>query len=164
MESFDWTSFTKKIAIQANVSDLYDAWTIPEKLETWFLRKAEYERENKDLVDRNANIAANDAYKWSWFLYDPIETGRVLIANGTDHLQFTFAGECVVDVKLIPFGKDVVVQLTQSNIPTDDSSKRGIRLGCESGWSFFMLNLKSVCEGGLDLRNKNPELQGMVNA
>ena len=164
MENFDWTSFTKKIAIQANLSDLYDAWTIPEKLETWFLSHAEYEREHKGNIDRNSTIAANDTYKWSWFLYDPIETGRVVKANGSDHLQFTFAGDCLVDVKLTQFGKDVIVQLTQSNIPMDDSSKRGIRLGCDSGWSFFLLNLKSVFEGGLDLRNKNPELPGMLNA
>ncbi|NQY67347.1 MAG: hypothetical protein HRT72_06450 [Flavobacteriales bacterium] len=41
----------------------------------------------------------------------------------------------------------VIVELVQKNIPIDDSSKRGIRLGCDSGWSFFMLNLKSVYEG-----------------
>lgn len=57
----------------------------------------------------------------------------------------------------------VIVQLTQKNIATDDPSKKGIRLGCESGWSFFLVNLKSVYEGGIDLRNKNTELKGMLN-
>jgi len=58
----------------------------------------------------------------------------------------------------------VIVKLTQKNIPTDDVSKRNIRLGCESGWSFYLLNLKSIYEGGVDLRNKNPEFIGMLNS
>ena len=52
---------------------------------------------------------------------------------------------------------------TQKDIPTDDESKQGIRLGCHSGWSFYLVNLKSVYEGGLDLRNKDDALGVMVN-
>ena len=52
---------------------------------------------------------------------------------------------------------------TQNDIPTDDISKRSIRLGCDFGWFFYLLNLKSVYEGGLDLRNKDEELKGMLN-
>ena len=57
----------------------------------------------------------------------------------------------------------LLVNLTQKNIPTDDFSKINIRLGCDSGWSFFLVNLKSVYEGGLDLREKNERQKGMVN-
>jgi len=58
----------------------------------------------------------------------------------------------------------VVVELTQKNIPTDDHSKQNIRLGCDTGWSFFLVNLKSVYESAHDLRNKNEKLKGMINA
>ena len=78
-------------------------------------------------------------------------------------MQFTFAGECLVDIKLSQQNEDVVVELTQKNIPTDDESKRGVRLGCDSGWTFYLVNLKSVYEGGLDLRNKNTDLKGMIS-
>ena len=64
---------------------------------------------------------------------------------------------------LKPYEGDVIVQLTQSHIPMDDQSKKDIRLGCESGWSFFLVNLKSIYEGGVDLRNKNESLKGMLN-
>ncbi len=57
-----------------------------------------------------------------------------------------------------------MVELTQKNIPTDDESKQDIRLGCDSGWSFFLVNLKSIYEGGLDLRNKNADLKRMINS
>ena len=56
-----------------------------------------------------------------------------------------------------------LVELTQVEIPLDKESKRNIRLGCAFGWTFYLLNLKSVIEGGLDLRNKDMELIGVVN-
>jgi hypothetical protein len=83
--------------------------------------------------------------------------------NGKDFVQFTFAGECLVDIKLTTQCDNVIVELTQKNIPMDDNSKQGIRLGCDSGWSFFLVNLKSVYEGGIDLRNKDLDLKGMLN-
>lgn len=163
MEDFNWTTFTKKIAVAAPLSELYDAWTVPEKIESWFLSKAEYQTPNGEAVARNQHVQDGDTYWWSWYLYDITEKGKITKANGTDELQFTFAGECPVDIKLTPVKDNVVVELTQRNIPTDDQSKRGIRLGCDSGWSFFLVNLKSIYEGGIDLRNKDSGLQGMLN-
>ncbi len=163
MNNFNWTSFTKKIAIKAELSDLYDAWTIPRELEKWFLNKAVYYSHDGTQVPRNENIKQNDVYEWSWFLFDVVEKGKVIQANGKDQLQFSFAGNCIVEVKLTQHDENVIVELSQSHIPTDDQSKRNIRLGCDSGWSFFLVNLKSVYEGGLDLRNKDEMLKGMLN-
>lgn len=163
MENFNWTTFTKRIAIQATMTDLYNAWTVPEEIEKWFLSKARFEKPDGTEVKRTENIQINDHYWWSWFLFDTTEEGKVIEANGTDLLKFTFAGNCIVEVTLVQEEDNVIVTLTQGNIPTDDQSKRGIRLGCESGWSFFLVNLKSVYEGGLDLRNKNENLKGMLN-
>ena len=163
MKDFNWEILTKRIAVKANISDLYNAWTIPKEIEKWFLSKAEFDKPTGKRVQRNENIKANDSYQWSWYLYDIIETGKVIETNGKDRLQFSFAGNCIVEIKLEQYQDDVIVALTQSNIPTDDQSKRGIRLGCDSGWSFFLINLKSVYEGGIDLRNKNGDLKGMLN-
>lgn len=163
MQNFNWETFTKKIAVNAKLSDLYNAWTIPQEIEKWFLSKADYKKSNGDSVSREENVQVNDTYQWSWFLYDVVESGKIIAANGKDHLQFSFAGDCLVDIKLAQMQDEVIVTLTQSNIPTDDQSKRGIRLGCDSGWSFFLVNLKSLYEGGIDLRNKNENLKGMLN-
>ncbi len=163
MENFNWTSFTKKVPIKSTVSELYKAWTVPKEIEKWFLSEALYKRANGEVIASNESIAANDRYEWSWFLYETIEKGKVLEANGVDCLKFTFAGDCIVTISLTQKEETVIVSLTQSNIPTDNQSKRGIRIGCDSGWSFFLVNLKSVYEGGLDLRNKDESLTGMLN-
>lgn len=163
MENFNWTAFTKKITINATMMELYNAWTVPEEIERWFLSNAHFEKPDGTLVKRNENVQPKDLYQWSWFLFDVMEKGKIIEANGVDLLKFTFAGDCIVEVKLKQTEGCIIVELSQSNIPTDSQSKRGIRLGCESGWSFFLVNLKSIYEGGLDLRNKNENLKGMLN-
>jgi uncharacterized protein YndB with AHSA1/START domain len=163
MKSFIWNTFTKKIAVKASLKDIYNAWTKPEDIETWFLSKTNYFDENNTALNRNLNCQKNHTYQWSWFLYDIVENGRITEANGKDFLQFTFAGECLVDIRLSEQKDHVVVELTQKNIPEDDQSKRSIRLGCDSGWSFFLVNLKSVYEGGLDLRCKDIDFKGLNN-
>ena len=163
MKDFDWTQFTKKIAVKATLSEIYNAWAKPVEIEKWFLSNANYYDANNNPLKKENPIQKGYTYAWSWYLFDITESGKVTEANGTDFIQFTFAGECLVDIKLTQKNDHVLVELTQKNIPTDDKSKKGIRLGCDSGWSFFLVNLKSVYEGGLDLRNKDTELKGLVN-
>ena len=142
---------------------LYDAWTKADELERWFLSKARFFDEANQPVPMNKNFEAAMRYEFSWFLYPTTEGGRITKANGKDHLQFTFAGDCLVDVHLSEQYGYTVVELSQTNIPIDDDSKQNIRLGCSSGWSFYFVNLKSVYEGGLDLRSKDESLRPMVN-
>ena len=163
MKNFNWESFTQRIAVKSSISELYDAWTVSGKIEKWFLSEATFYDANGQALAPDQPVGQGGSYKWQWFLFDDIEKGRITEANGTDFLQFTFAGECIVDIHLAQVDDAVMVELTQKNIPTDDKSKQGIRLGCASGWAFFLLNLKSVYEGGLDLRNKNESLKGMLN-
>ncbi len=68
-----------------------------------------------------------------------------------------------MDIHLEAYENGTIVTLYQKNIPADDDSKIGVRLGCDTGWSFYLVNLKSVYEGGLDLRNKDQKLKSMIN-
>ena len=163
MTNFDWTTFTRKIAIKANLSDIFNAWTKASEIEKWFLSKATFIDKKEKPIGKDKSIEKGFAYEWNWYLFENAEKGKITDTNGKDYLQFTFAGECLVDIKLSIQDQYVIVELTQKNIPTDDNSKKGIRLGCDTGWSFFLVNLKSVYEGGLDLRNKDTHLKGMLN-
>ncbi len=163
MNNYNWESFNRKIAIKTDLSVLYDAWTIPDEIEKWFLSKADYKNSKGELINRTANVQEGDHYAWSWYSFDVVEEGRILEANGKDRLQFSFAGDCNVEVKFYPEREYTMVELTHSNIPTDNQSKRNIRIGCDLGWCFFLVNLKSFYEGGMDLRNKDENLKGMVN-
>jgi len=163
MKNFDWTQFTKRIAINAPMQTLYNAWTKSSELERWFLKTAKFLNPDGSLVDESASATTGMSYEWTWYLYSETERNQVTQANGRDHFQFIFAGQCTVDVNLSEQFGHTVVELIQSNIPTDDDSRQNIRLGCSSGWSFYFVNMKSVYEGGLDLRSKDERLKPMVN-
>jgi len=158
MENFNWTSFTRRIVIRSTIEKLYDAWTVPAEIESWFLSETTYRNPSGAILDRNTNVSKNDLYEWHWFFYEGVEHGSILNANGKDQLQFNFAKNCLVEVNLKQLENKVLVELTQSNIPTDNESKEQIRLGCEGGWAFYLVNLKSIYEGGIDLRNKDTDM------
>ncbi|HEY1009666.1 MAG: SRPBCC family protein [Daejeonella sp.] len=161
MEDFDWTSFTKTIAVKANIADVYKAWTNAAELEKWFLEKVTFVGTDGPNPVESASAGSN--YEWLWYLYKDPMKGRIIQANGKDFLQFTFEGECLVDVRLSEDKGYTIVELKQHNIPTDDKSKKFVRLGCSHGWAFYLVNLKSVYEGGIDLRNKDERLKPMIN-
>jgi len=163
MENFNWTQFTKRILIKSDLKTVYDAWTKSSELEKWFLSKAVFYSEDNHVIPSSKNVSSDCKYEWNWFAQDYFERGTVTVANGFDFLEFTFAGDCRVQVKLTEVKGEILVELTQKEIPLDNNSKENIRLGCAFGWTFYLINLKSILEGGIDLRNKDTELVGMVN-
>lgn len=163
MENFNWSQFSKRIYINTDLKSAYNAWTKSEELEKWFLSKAVFHTKKGGEIIPPENIKTDCTYKWNWFAQNHYEEGIVLLANGIDSIKFTFAGNCHVKVNLSKKKNQVLIELTQTNIPLDNNSKENIRLGCDFGWAFYLLNLKSVLEGGLDLRNKDTELIGVVN-
>jgi uncharacterized protein YndB with AHSA1/START domain len=154
MQDFDWTKFTQRIVVNAPMEKVYTAWTNCHELEKWFLSKARVKK-SADVVEISDAMQAGDEYAWNWFGYEFTEYGEILEANGEDLFAFYFAGKTKVEVKLSMINNQVLVTLTQSEIPEDDDSKKSIRLGCSSGWAFFLVNLKAWLEHGIDLRNKD---------
>lgn len=163
MNNFDWTSFTKRIAVKAALADIYKAWTVPADLEEWFLERADFRTASGAPPERNQPVPGGTQYDWYWYLDNNPLQGKILEANGKDFIQFTFEGNSLVDVSLSTLDEYVLIELRHYNIPLDDHSKQYIRLGCSSGWAFYLHNLKSVYEGGIDLRNKDPKLGVMIN-
>ena len=107
-----------------------------------------------------------DRYRWLWHGYDDTvaERGVIEEANGCDLLRFTFAGSCLVSVRLTIEGGVTMVELQQEKIPLDEISRARYHVGCLTGWTFYLANLKSILEGGIDLRNKNQDIRGVINA
>jgi hypothetical protein len=163
MKNFDWTSYTKRIAIESTLSNIYDAWTKGSELERWFLKKVDFYKSDNSLYEPDKNVIENIKYTWYWYLYNEPMKGKITNANGKDYIQFTFEGDCLVDVNLEEVDGYIVVTLKHHNIPLDDNSKQYVRLGCSNGWTFYLTNLKSIFEGGIDLRNKNEKFPPMIN-
>jgi hypothetical protein len=166
MENYNWSKFTQRIAINAIIQVIYNHWTTRENIEKWFLRLGEFSDSENVVRDQNASAQENDNYRWMWHGYsdEVVETGIVLKANGSDLFQFTFADKCIVTIKIETELGQNVVTLIQENIPTDEFSKVNFHLGCSNGWTFYLANLKSILEGGIDLRNKDIALSKVINS
>lgn len=160
----DWSTFTRRITVKRPVADIYAAWAVPAQIERWFLRTAEYVGFDGKPKNREAAVEAGDAYLWRWhgYLDDVNESGQVKEANGLDTFAFTFTDGCLVTVTITEESGETVVDLTQSRIPDDPN--RGVYINCSYGWAFYLANLKSVLEGGIDLRNKNVDIQNVMNS
>jgi uncharacterized protein YndB with AHSA1/START domain len=166
MSAGDWSKFCIRINTKATIQQVYDSWTTQAALEKWFLRKAEFTQPDKTIRNRNSPIQKDDTYEWMWFGYsdDVAERGKILEVNGSDSLQFTFASQCIVTVKINSEEGETIVELCQENIPADENPKTNLYVGCGQGWTFYFANLKSLLEGGIDLRNKNEKLTALINA
>ena len=159
----DWSKFTKRIAIKADAKTLYGAWATQCGLEHWFLSSADFKKADGTARLADSFIEKGDTYEWHWFGYDGVEKGKVLEVNGTDMVQFSFAGDCIVTVKLSEDRGMTRVELTQENIPLEEDVKKNLVVLCGEGWTFHMTDMKSIYEGGLDLRNKDVDRKGVFN-
>jgi len=166
MAEYNWSQFTTRIPVNADVVTLYNAWATRRGIEHWFLRMSEYRAPDGQLRKEDEQVMSGDSYAWRWHGWpDEVEEhGTILDCNGRDYFQFTFgdAGICTVTLKVE--SGITIVELVQSEIPTDEKGKHYWHLGCKTGWTFYMANLKSILEGGIDLRNKDVSLKNVVNS
>jgi uncharacterized protein YndB with AHSA1/START domain len=162
--SYDWSRFSVRINVNAPVEKLYKAWATHSGIEQWFLRLSEYKKPTGSLRGNDEFVMKGDSYKWLWYGYpdETVEYGEILDCNGKDLFKFSFgkAGDCTI--KIYKEQNETIVELLQDSIPSDDEGKRNWHLGCKTGWTFYLANMKSLYEGGIDLRNKNVNLQQVL--
>jgi uncharacterized protein YndB with AHSA1/START domain len=160
-KKIDWSRFLVRTALKADREEIKNAWTTPGGLEKWFLRMAEFTTPKGDHRDRNEKVQVNDSYKWRWHGYpDSVEEqGEILKPQDKEIIRFRFGKAGIVSVRIKEMEGEEVLELLQEDIPLDEESKMNFHAGCKTGWTFYLANLKSVLEGGLDLRNKNVNLK-----
>lgn len=166
MKEYDWSQFIVRIPVRASISDLYEAWATRRGIEHWFLRMSEYKNSAGQLRDPGEFVSVGDTYAWRWHGWpDEVEErGTIVACNGNDQIDFTFGEAGVCHVRLLEEAGETIVQLQQTDIPTDERGKHYWHLGCKGGWTFYLANLKSLMEGGIDLRNRNEGLKQVVNS
>jgi hypothetical protein len=166
MADYDWSRFMLRIPVSASVAEIYTALATQTGIQSWFLRSASYYDPASKQRAADEFVEKGDRYTWLWHGYDDdtVEHNFILDANGEDTFSFVFAGHCIVTITIGMLDMETIVQLTQENIPTGEEGKVDIHIGCMEGWTFYLTNLKSVLEGGLDLRNRNIKIGKVINA
>jgi uncharacterized protein YndB with AHSA1/START domain len=164
MSKYEWSRFVKRISIDARAEDIYDAWATRAGLESWFLSKAEF-TSGGVIRASDSGVQKGDTYSWNWHGFADYEgTGEILLTNEKDFLEFTFSGGCIVSISVKEEAGETICELTQMMPQEKDEDKQYYYIECGKGWTFYMANLKSILEGGIDLRNRNNDLEDMINA
>lgn len=166
MPDYNWTSFTLRIPVNTSPEKLYCCWATREGMEYWFLRLCEYKNRKGMLMLPGEQVETGDSYRWLWHGWpdETVEQGTILESNGTDLFRFGFgkAGNCTV--RIYKESGAQMLELVQDHIPDTEEGRHYWHLGCKTGWTFYLANLKSLLEGGIDLRNKDQQLKNVLNS
>ena len=174
----NWSEFKLRVNIRVPLDKVYPAWATPAGLESWFLRKAAITGDTAlrpgnapdgqitTLRPATSLAQKGDRYEWYWHGYPDsmVEKGTITAANGSNHFAFTFGVDYPVSISLYRECDETIVELVESGLPTDEESLLKRYVGDSKGWIFYLTNLKSILEGGLDLRNHRPELANVITA
>lgn len=153
-QELNWTSFLRKIYIEAPIDKVYHALASTNGIESWMVESASYSGADGQKRDGNALFQTGDTFNWKWYNYPNQHLGKILAANGKDLVEFSFDPAGFVNISLEPALEGTMLTLKQQEIPTDDASKMNFYHGCSLGWTFWMTNLKAWLEHGITLHEK----------
>ncbi len=140
-KKYDWTQFTQKVAVAAPVEKVFQMWTDPVQLRSWFPADAKNELKKGG--------------QFEWKLPAGVkEKGKVISFKRPSKLSFTFAGS-ICDVTFSKDKRGSLVTLHQHDIPQTEKGRYDIYLNCSCGWTFYLTNLKTFLEYGIDLRDNS---------
>lgn len=162
-DAYDWTQFTVHMHYEAPIGRVFEAWATPAGLESFFLASARHASPDGSRRGPNEAAAAGDRYRWTW-LHGPGIEGEFLSCDPGRSIAFTFGETMRVDVALKAVDDSVEVRLHQTGCATKDPQRAWQHLNCRSCWVYFLTNLKSVLEHGVDLRDRrHPERNDSVS-
>jgi uncharacterized protein YndB with AHSA1/START domain len=161
-----WSNFKLRVNVKVSLEKAYQAWTTPAALESWFLRKAIFHDTLGKPLEKNDPVRPGDSYAWYWHGYPDsvVEKGKVIKANGKNLMSFTFSMGCPVTISIYEESDETIVELVESDLPTDTETMLKHYVGDSRGWIFYLTNLKSFLEGGIDLRNRKLELTNVITS
>jgi uncharacterized protein YndB with AHSA1/START domain len=160
----DFSEFKLRVNIKTSVENAYRAWATPAGLQSWFLGIVitgpdGAVRNGEELAQEGDDFALNLTSRPDKVIF----RGKVLKANDKDMFSFSFSKGAPVTISIYSEHGETIVQLLESNLPTDPETIKKHFVGDNNGWIFYLTNLKSVLEGGLDLRNRNASISNVIN-
>lgn len=143
-KSYDWTRFTLHVYLKVSVSRAFAAWTDDQQIIKWFPVKAAIEPKKGGTISLK------------WLAGDTLDR-EITQFNLNRKLAFPFGdGGEVVTVTFRKVAGGTICSLCQSGMKKSPKG-RVMHTGCMQGWTFFLTNLKSYLEQGIDLRSHDPK-------
>jgi hypothetical protein len=170
-DNFSWKEFRHSIIIDSTIDRVFEFVSTSAGICDWFISECEYVSSDGIIKDKNEIAAEGDKFIWKWLNKDLKIEGKVLNSIIPERFEFTFGPMYEVCINLSEDETGVRVELNQKrkNVFSPVSETRDISnedfnfLNCCVCWVFFLTNLKSVIEFGIDLREKNVRDEMLIN-
>lgn len=161
-ENFNMNSFTHGIYLNAPAEDVYELIATPSGIIRWFMGKAKYYYKDMNIRLGNEFAEKGDSFLWTWLNKDFELKGIVTDSIKNKVFEFTFSPLYIVTIKLSPEADKTKLTLTQEY--QESAVKNDFNyINCCTSWVFFLTNLKSVIENGIDLREAEVRDEMLVN-
>lgn len=161
MQEDKLTRILQRIHIEAPMEAVYTAWTTSKGLMGWITMDVVLKDAGGAELPSDRPGQPGDRAHFAWHT-GVTEDGQFVEANGRDRVRMTFGDGITVMVTLEDAGDSTLMELVQENGKSPEENL-DIMLGYGPGWAFYITNLKSVLEGGLDLRDFIHETKGLLN-
>lgn len=158
-----YEEFTRKIRIDAPREIVMQYWLMPGLVQLWFVPECVYANAEGIARAENGLAEVGDRYKWTW-VDGTTDAGTIRQVDfPRKFVAGWFNDTCEIQVEAEIEDEGTILSLTQRNTQESEEERMAAYWDCSMGWAFYLVNLKSVLEGGIDLRETNPDIKGLVN-
>lgn len=162
-ENFNWKKFVRSVYLPVSPTEAYKLAATPEGITKWFIGKALYTSPGGLVRKYNEPAKTGDTYEWDWGYKDFKVTGKVLDTEENKNFAVTFGKSYRVEIIIEDAGANrTLFKLVQEQMEGEEQDVFNY-INCYGCWTFFLNNLRSVTEGGIDLREREFNLDELVN-
>jgi len=162
-KTFNMDSFIHAIILKASADDVFKFIATPSGIVKWFIGKAKYFYKDSHIRLGNEIAQKGDSFLWNWLNKELELKGIITGSDENKKFSFTFSPFFLVTIELAKID-DNKTRLTLKQEYQESATRNDFSyINCCTCWVFFMTNLKSVIENGIDLREKETADEMMVN-
>ena len=163
MDPEEWRSFRQRIDVDAPLETVFAAWATAEGVAGWMVFESTLVDPDGNEREPGATARQGDRFRSGWHTGLSGES-EVLEVRPNEMVRFTMMDGAVEVEAALEQLEDgpVMVTMTQTQGGFDEENLRML-LGFKEGWAFYLANLKSVLEGGKDLRNFTHDIEHRLN-
>lgn len=161
-ENFNWNEFTHGIYLNAPIEKVFEYIASASGITKWFIGEAKYYYKNLNIRLGNELSKKGDSFLWKWLNKNLELKGLITESIENKIFQFTFSPLYLVTISIVQDGNRVKLTLLQEYQEGAEKNEFNF-LNCCTCWVFFLTNLKSVVENGVDLREREVNDDIIIN-